>query len=75
MDGDDTMSDRKQASSQTGKYQPIEDEPKLSRETNRPTSLPELPDLKGSATGVLRAYHEDVDETAERDEDQPAEQG
>lgn len=68
------MSERKQEPSHTGQYHPVEDEPKLSREAKRPTSLPELPDLKGSATGVLRAYHEGADETAERDEDQPAEQ-
>ena len=68
------MSKRKQEQSQTGQYQPIEAEPKLSREAKRPTSLPELPDLKGSAIGILRAYHEGADETAKRDEDKPAEQ-
>lgn len=68
------MQDRKQDSSQTGTYQPIKDEPQISRGNDRPTTLPELPDSTGSATGILRASHEGIDETADRDEDQPAKQ-
>lgn len=59
--------------SRTGQYQAVDDEPKLKRDSEHPTSLPEMPDLAGSRTGILRAYHEGADETANRDEDQPAE--
>ena len=69
------MSDRKQKPSQTGEYRPVEDEPRILREPESPTTVPELPDLIGSTTGILRTNQEGEDDTADGDEDQPAEQG
>lgn len=68
------MSKRKHKPSQTGRYKAIEDEPRISHESERPNTLPELPNVTSSATGILRTYQEGIDDMAEQDEDQPAEQ-
>jgi hypothetical protein len=58
--------------SPTGEFPRFEGEPRLEREPKRPKTLPEVSGDNGSTTGVMRVYREGQDETAKRDEDQPA---
>jgi len=68
------MPDRTKATSRTGHFPKYEDEPSPIQEPNPPDSLPEVPDELGSTTGIMPRYQEpaDEDDSAERDEDMPA---
>ena len=59
---------------QTGEFQfpQFEDEPRLERESQPPKTVPEVSGDNGSTTGVMRIYREGQDDSAKRDEDQPA---
>ena len=66
------MPDRpKDSSTKTGKFPAVGDEPRLEHEPKRPSSLPEISEA-GSTTGIMSVYREANDESAKRDEDQPA---
>jgi hypothetical protein len=66
------MSERTQRESRTGEFRRVEGEPAINREPIRPKSVPAADDGSASKTGVVPAYREPADETAKRDEDQPA---
>lgn len=59
--------------SRTGEFKRVENEPRLEREPQRPTTLPEIeiPKEIGSTTGIMRIRREDEDETSKGDEDNP----
>ena len=57
----------------TGEFPRFDGEPKLEREPQPPKTLPEVGgDYTGSTTGVMRIHREGQDDSAKRDEDQPA---
>jgi hypothetical protein len=61
-------------SSPTGEFPRFEGEPpREEREPKPPKTLPEVSgDYTGSTTGVMRIHREGQDDSAKRDEDQPA---
>ena len=67
------MSDKTRNVSQTGQISRAEIEPEFKRENPRSTPREDVPEAKGSATGVMPIYHEPADDSAERDEDKPDE--
>lgn len=66
------MSEPNERGSRTGEFRRVEGEPAINREPIRPKSVPTVDDGSASRTGVVPAYREPADETAKRDEDQPA---
>ncbi|GAB5494175.1 MAG: hypothetical protein Phog2KO_43900 [Phototrophicaceae bacterium] len=61
------------AQSRMGEFEEIENEPRLNREPQRPSSMPEIEFVTGigSTTGVMRIRREDDDKTTQGDEDNP----
>ena len=60
-------------STRTGEFKHVDAEPRLERENERPTTLPEIdvPKNIGSTTGIMHIRREGTDETSQGDEDNP----
>lgn len=56
-----------------GEFEELDNEPRLNREPQRPSSVPEIEFVSGigSTTGVMRIRREDEDKTTQGDEDNP----
>lgn len=56
----------------TGLLRQYDGEPRLSKDSSRPTSVPEMPDQLESTTGIQPAYRDPEDDSAVREDNRPS---